>query len=277
MDDPFGPGFGIASEQSLPPEPCWFPGGPQIDARPPGPGEVHLWRVDLDDPRISSEDQFWWDALNDSDRRRIEAIRHPVTRLSSLVGRGLTRRILAAMLPSAPAPSALTIQTGRFGKPACLDGPPSIEFNLSHSGSLVLLALASQGPLGIDVELLRPYTHRDGLIQRIADPEEATLFRCAPEPQRDLLVARLWTRKEACVKATGEGMLVSGSLDRLRVPLNEPPHPPHPTRWDGCTTPLESWTLRSLTPRPGYLAALAAPWTIEHLHARLWRFDQTRA
>ena len=264
------------SQGSLPPELIWSPGGLQLNEGPPGPGEVHLWRVDLDDPGVSTEDPFWWNALDDSDRRRIDAIRHPATRLGSLVGRGLTRRILAAVLPSRRKPSELTIQAGRFGKPACLDGPPFLEFNLSHSGSLVLLALASQGPLGLDVEPLRPYTHRDGLIQRIADSDEAATFQRTPDPQRDLLITRLWTRKEACVKATGEGMLVSGSLDRLGMPLDEPPHPPRPLRWKGCPIPLECWSLRSLTPRSGYLAALAAPWTIERLHPRLWSRDPFR-
>ncbi|MFG3226579.1 4'-phosphopantetheinyl transferase family protein [Kitasatospora sp. NPDC048194] len=102
-------------------------------------------------------------------------------------------------------PDGLRLVRGRWGKPSVADAP-WLHFSLSHSGDLALLAVAPR-PVGVDVELVRPGLDADRLARRFFPHRERELVASGGRPA----FARLWTRKEACVKAAG-GRLTEGMV-----------------------------------------------------------------
>lgn len=80
-----------------------------------------------------------------------------------------------------------------------------IEFNVSHTEDHGLLAFARQGRIGVDVENRESRPIIDEILYSVFSPKEQKLLRTAPEPARRQIFFRLWTYKEALIKATGEG------------------------------------------------------------------------
>lgn len=143
----------------------------------------------------------------------------------------------------------IAFETHAHGKPRLRGG--AIEFNLSHSGALALLALARATPVGVDLERLdRRIAREDALIARCFSAEEAAAIAAARVPREALL--RGWCAKEALVKAFGRG--IAYGLKRVRL------------QWDAHDAPriaavdgpaAGTWQLAELDVAPGYRAALA--------------------
>jgi 4'-phosphopantetheinyl transferase len=139
----------------------------------PEPGEVHVWRVEL--PAVE---------------------RRPAARRA-------LREILAAYLGGAPEDFALT--AGERGRPELAEAPPQLSFNLSHSGGLALVAVAL-GPVGVDLERVKPRRDLVRLATRWLPPADAAAIDAAPEGDRDDAFYAAWTRHEARAKCTGAGL-----------------------------------------------------------------------
>ncbi|WP_257389431.1 4'-phosphopantetheinyl transferase family protein, partial [Tahibacter caeni] len=143
------------------------------------------------------------------------------------------------------------LQTGAHGKPALADG--AFAFNLSHSGAAAVLAIARGVELGVDLETpgrLRPFV---ALARRYFRPAEARAVAEAAEVARELLFLRLWTAKEAVLKALGRGLAFG--LDRLEFDLSAPPIRLAWIAGDGGDA--AGWQVRALpvaAPRLGHLA-----------------------
>jgi 4'-phosphopantetheinyl transferase len=143
-------------------------------------------------------------ALLSADEREREArFAFPDLRDRFAAARGQLREALAAAL--AQDPRALRFSYGKSGKPALVAG--ELQFNLSHSGDVALLALSLGGELGVDVELHRERSFTD-IAERFFAPGERAELRSLPEPARGPAFYDIWTAKEAFVKATGEGITV---------------------------------------------------------------------
>ncbi|MET0267710.1 MAG: 4'-phosphopantetheinyl transferase superfamily protein [Duganella sp.] len=133
------------------------------------------------------------------DLRRIDCLRRPADRARSLLGHALLRHALRA---HGLSDRDWRYGLGPYGKP-CLWGAASLEFNLSHAGSQVVCVLSS-APVGVDIEQVRAIDL--GIAERFFHPrEQAALMACAPSLRRDYFF-RLWTAKEAYVKALGLGL-----------------------------------------------------------------------
>ncbi len=115
----------------------------------------------------------------------------------------------------AQAPAA-ALELGAHGKPA-LAG--AAQFNLAHSGSFVACAVCALAPVGIDVETFARLEHFEDLLARVAHPRERAAVEAAPQTRRRALFERLWTRKEAVIKAVGAGF--SLPLGQIDVALGE--------------------------------------------------------
>lgn len=142
---------------------------------PPEVGEAHVWRIELQ-----------------SEERREEA-------------RGTLREILAGYLGGAPEDVAVAVD--ERGKPRLAAGGPPLRFNLSHSGGLALVAVASGGiEVGIDVEALRPRRDLVRLAARWLPAADVEAVAAASEAAREEVFYAAWTRHEARTKCTGSGL-----------------------------------------------------------------------
>jgi 4'-phosphopantetheinyl transferase len=202
--------------------------------------EVHVWRAALDRP--AAVVGALWASLDDDERDRAERLRRPPARDRFVVAHGLLRIILARYLAIAPA--AVRFSYGVSGKPG-LAGDTALRFNLSHSGPLALYAVASTRDVGIDVERIRSDVDAAALTRRFFTPREAAALAHLPAAARLPAFFTGWTRKEAVVKAGGEGL--ARSLAEVDVG--------DATEVDGPDG--RRWRLEDLTPAPGYAAALA--------------------
>lgn len=164
--------------------------------------------------------------------------------------RAALRRILADRTGRDAA--ALRFAVGPCGKPALLgDG---IEFNVSHAGHWFACAVSENGPVGIDVEQVHAMRDMLAVAQHFFAPAEVERLFAIAEPDRTQSFFECWTRKEAVIKATGEG--VSRPLDSFEVAFG-PGSVAALLRLDDQLNP--GWGMRSFEPAPGYLAALSAP------------------
>jgi 4'-phosphopantetheinyl transferase len=106
--------------------------------------------------------------------------------------------------------------------------------------------------LGVDLEVVRPMTDAEGVARRFFSAGEVSDLLGLPE--RELAFFRCWTRKEAYIKALGQGL--SCPLDRFRVSLL-PAEPPRLVEVEGSTSEARQWTLWELIPWPGHVACIA--------------------
>jgi 4'-phosphopantetheinyl transferase len=151
-------------------------------------------------------------------------------------------------------PQSLTFAANAYGKP-CLVPPRTIEFNMSHSGGIVLIAFAQHIPIGVDVEALRPMTERATIVERYFHPGEAADFESLPPADAEAAFFRCWSRKEAVVKALGRGM--SLDLHRYRVTC-VPGAKAQLLALEGEDAPQQNWSLTDLDIGPRYVGAVAA-------------------
>jgi 4'-phosphopantetheinyl transferase len=183
---------------------------------------VELHAVDL-----RAEGQPWETWVSDlapKERARADRFAFPEGRRRFIVGRATLRRLLADRLQILPADISLI--EGPQGKPA-LDPAlskrnklaSSIGFNLSHSGDMAVIAIGS-GELGIDVESVHRSVDAMAIVRRFfSETERAGFEAMEPGVVRDRLFFRVWTRKEALVKAVGRGL--SCPLSSFTVPLGD--------------------------------------------------------
>ncbi len=171
--------------------------------------ELTVLSLRLDDPRTRALD--WNGSLSPGERERAARFRFAQDRRRFEVSRGLMRQALGRWLGLAP--TEVAIGYGTHGKPRVRGGP---SFNVAHSGPWVLMALAEEGRVGVDVEVVRPLADLEEVAARVFHPEERAELSAAGADERARLTPfyRLWTRKEALVKALGGGL--SLPLERLR-------------------------------------------------------------
>ena len=163
------------------------------------------------------------------------------------------RDILARYLSLAP--EEILFQVSQFGKPFLVDEHFSrgLTFNLSHSHELGLVAIAIQRAVGIDIEHLRADLVDEQVARRFFSQHEVETYLSLPPEIRKEAFFNCWTRKEAYIKAIGEGL--SMPLDQFDVSLT----PGEPARLIATRPdPAQAlhWNLYALHPGNGYTAAL---------------------
>lgn len=192
-------------------------------------------------------------ALSDDERAHAALLRFHHLRRSFVIRRGVLRCLLGRYL--GVNPESIRFNYGSKGKPA-LASAPNIEFNTSHSGNLAVFALTVGCPVGVDVEQIRPLLEIQAIADRFFCKEEAAeIMSLSPnDHQRSFFCC--WTRKEAYVKASGDGL--SAPLDEFRVTV-QPTEPARLVHIAQDRTAADTWTLHDLSPTGGYVAALAYP------------------
>lgn len=228
--------------------------------------DVHLWRVSLDRPE--SELPRWMSLLSDDERRRAERYRIAAPRRQFITARSALRRILAMGL--GVSPMEIGFEYGPHGKPLLREPTfaRDVQFNVSHSGELALIAVARRRRLGVDLERIRSELRFLPLAQRFFSPREVQeLQRVSAEQQREAFF-HCWTRKESYIKAEERGL--SLPLDRFDVSLQ----PEAPACLLQCLDDPHAaarWSMVALDPAPGYVGALIAEGADWTLHRWEWR------
>jgi len=212
-----------------------------------GPDEVHVWKDRLDRVSLAEREA----ALSHEERGRARAMLRESARRRFVAARGGLRMLLAAY--GAGNARDLVFAYGDAGKPRLTTTHPEVPlcFNLSHSGDWVLYAFAHNRVVGVDIEAVKPRENADALVRRFFAPAELAVWENIPPPKRTDAFFAGWTRKEAYVKARGEGVLTAFS--RFSVDFGSPAR----LLFTDGDDPAR-WTLVDLAPGPGYVGALAA-------------------
>ena len=210
---------------------------------------MHVWRAALDVPE--SQVRSLWDTLTADERQRAEHYVFEKDRTHFVVARGLLRVLLGRYLRQDPPHLRFTY--GPHGKPALATdtGGGALRFNVSHSHGLALYAITRGREVGVDVERIRPEVAQEKIAERFFSPREVTLLRALPAPLQATAFFACWTRKEAYIKATGEGLTLP--LDQFDVSLlpGEPPRScaPPGTHRKRCAGLCKTWRQRPATER----------------------------
>lgn len=220
----------------------------------PATREVHLWATSL---KPAAERVEALRALLTPDEiKRADRFHFDRHRRRFIVRRGVLRLLLAQYLNERP--EALRFEQGEKGKPfvtqATAEPQAQLYFNLSDSRNLAVYAFTRGAELGVDVEILRPMPDAQQIAERFFSVEEQGRLRQVPPERKSRAFFNCWTRKEAYIKAIGEGL--SEPLDRFSVTLL----PDEPTRFvhlGGDPRRAADWTLHHLVPEEGAVGALA--------------------
>jgi 4'-phosphopantetheinyl transferase len=219
---------------------------------------LSLWTVHLDTTDTAARAAARA-LLNDDERARADRLIHPDLGARFTLARAALRRVLGAVTGRDPA--SLTFTSGPHGKPHLAGTAP--PFNLSHSGNLAILAVSPGPEVGIDIERIDPRRATADLAARFFSPAENVALAATPEGEpRTAAFFRIWSRKEAVIKALGEGLTCPlASFDVSATPgearllaLRRPGANP------------AAWTLFALDHlAPGYSAAAAVIGPCPHL------------
>jgi len=215
--------------------------------------EVHVWRANLD--QTPSQIQGFLHNLAADEWARAERFYFERDREHFIVARGVLRSILGRYLNRMP--ESLSFRYGSHGKPALAeesDGD-AIRFSVSHSHGVALYAITRGREVGIDLERIRFDLAVAEIAERFFSRREAAMLRTLPTEEQSQAFFRCWTRKEAYIKARGEGL--SLPLDQIDLSL-APGEPEAILGTQQDSSEASRWSLHELIPAPGYVAALAA-------------------
>nr|DAC76741.1 TPA_exp: 4'-phosphopantetheinyl transferase [Streptomyces sp. NRRL F-4335] len=212
------------------------------------PGECHVWWA------RAESDLALLDLLDAEERMRSRSFLREQPRALYLTAHALTR--LAVSAQTGVPPHLLRFVrvcktcAGPHGKPALSDSPVPLELSLSHSGDRVAVALSRGGPVGVDVERIgdRWAESVDAL-----SAEERRALDLLPAQRRAPGFFRYWARKEAVLKATGDGLVVNPAT----LTLSGAEEPPALRQWQGRPGAEDRIALADLDAGPGYRMAVA--------------------
>ena len=227
------------------------------------PNEVHVWRARLDAPWSWTLDE----ALSLEDRERAARYKFESDRRRFCLARASLRLILGRYLKVKPV--TLAIEQAEYGKPFLANTrlAQGLRFNLSHSHQLALIAVARDRELGIDIEYMRPDFVTEDIANHFFSPAEVADFLAVPGDLKTRSFFNCWTRKEAYIKARGEGMYCP--LDQFDVSVTPGAAPMLlGNRLD--TRELARWNFRDLAADAGYAATVAVEGECSRLV--LWDF-----
>ncbi|HSM54600.1 MAG TPA: 4'-phosphopantetheinyl transferase superfamily protein [Candidatus Sulfomarinibacteraceae bacterium] len=227
--------------------------------------EVHVWRAALDLPH--KQEQALWALLSDDEQERAARFHFERHRRRFIAARGLLRTTLARYLDCPPRP--IRFRYGPQGKPA-LDHQDKagevahIQFNVAHSADLALIAVTRDRRVGVDLEQRRPLSDAVQIAHRFFSPLEVAAVEAATGEQQLALFFQIWSRKEAFIKATGQGL----SQPLADFDVVDPAGAPTPFVRLSPIILTPRWRILDLHPHPDFAAAVVAEgdgWQVRRL------------
>lgn len=220
-------------------------------------GEVHVWSARLDLPTESQAQCA--SILSEDERARADRFYSRRDRDRYIAGRGQLRILLGKYIDLEPA--HFRFSYGRQGKPALISPatPAPFEFNVSHSRDLALYAFCLERRVGVDVEYIRHMPDEDSLARRFFSASESRGLASHSGADKTDLFFRIWTCKEALLKATGSGL--TRPMDETEVTFEGTGVAARDSvrlvRVDGDRAGAAAWQVQTFEPAPGFRGALA--------------------
>ena len=210
------------------------------------PSDCHVWWAD---PTAAAS--RWPHLLDPGERTRLAAYRQPADRDRFVAGRALLRLVAARYLGAVPESVHVTADCPDcslpHGKPMIVGS--DLEVSISHAGRRVAVAITRAGTVGVDVEEIDPDLRvADLLVHVLTAPE-----RAYPSADGAKGFYRMWTRKEAALKATGDGLRVPLSGIEVSAPDDEPVI----LRFERDAPRADQFVIADLDAGAGYLASIA--------------------
>lgn len=218
----------------------------------PGWAHIFRFRLDLDAARLAALGRL----LNAEEQARAARYIPEDARRSFIAARGMMRTLLGAY--QGQPPESLRFTLNPQGKPA--QPGSGLCFNLSHSAGLGLLAVTAGQEVGVDLESTRRPVEIENIARRFFAPQETAALLALPAAEQVRAFFTIWTRKEAYIKARGQGLSIP--LDSFTVNTGMPPR---------LTVPDPGWTIHYIPTGPDYAAALVVQGELQGL--RLWDWD----
>ncbi len=213
-------------------------------------GEIHLWSIPLAGSAAAVGRCVA--LLSDDEIERMARFRFEIHRRRFALRRGALRTILGwyAHLDA----RRLRFTVSAHGKPELMSPATSLRFNLSDSDDLALLGVVDGRRIGVDVEQMKDVREMDDIARRHFSVREYSDYAGAPAADRTRCFYNAWTRKEAWLKARGDGL--SAGLSGFDVTLR-PGRPARLLEVRGEKDEARRWRLRAFSPATGYVAAVA--------------------
>jgi len=184
-----------------------------------GDNEIHIWLnyLNLHQARL----KHLYPLLSAAEKERSERFKHYKPRKNFIASHGFLHTVLSYYI-DVPA-SEITFKHAEQGKPSIIDeqNKKNIQFNLSHSGNLAILAICKNNQLGVDIEHTDRKTDWAGIARRFFTANEQQDFFKLDESIQEDAFYKIWTRKEAHMKVTGKGL----SLPPTQFEISIPPKP----------------------------------------------------
>lgn len=220
---------------------------------------IHIWHFSFAPHHKADR---YWNVLTKDEKERADRFYFDKDRMAWLFSRGILRTILSQYLGIKP--DAIRFQYTSYGKPFLdpLQNPAGLHFNVSHTHHCILYAFTKNIDIGIDVEYLKSDIDHQGIAKNFFSPYEYQLLTNANHEQQNTLFYKIWTCKEAFIKAIGQGLSYPLADFDVAVQENEPAKV---LNIKGEPHEANQWTLHSFTPADRYIAAIATRQPVQQI------------
>lgn len=209
---------------------------------------IDLWVIKTNSTRLPHEKLSTF--LDQAETARLKRYANQNVARNFLCSRGCLRLLLSSYCGVAPA--SIKLVNLEHGKPSASDFP-QLFFNVSHSGDLLLIGFSDR-IVGVDIEKIREKVDFKGIIKRFFSEKEAASWKLFGQGSPVEAFYRGWTRKEAWLKATGEGIAGLGKCEVSFTAENSNAL----CTMNGKTSEAAKWFSSLIYPAPGYIASVVA-------------------
>ena len=228
--------------------------------------QVHIWRTSLDfsTAKVNQLATF----LSIDELARANRFHFPEHKKRFIAARGILRQLLGNYMQTSP--NKLKFEYGDQGKPrlATSMGNSSLQFNISHSQNYALYGFTYHDPIGVDLEYLREMKDAVKVAKRFFSPREYRMIANLPSEQQQRVFFKLWTAKEAYLKAIGTGLAelasIEVSLDRTETPRL--------LAIEGKIVEAANWTMHFCIPASSYVAVVVVSAQITKQQISFWNW-----